>query len=69
LSQHNHIVGVLPVSEVDKKTILPEISKMRKSNTKGEVGTVPYRFIIELTNGDKFVFYSKYLKGYFFIFR
>jgi hypothetical protein len=47
---------IIPVSETDKKTILPEISKMRKSNTNGEVGTVPYRFIIELTNGDKFVF-------------
>lgn len=29
---------------------------MRKSNIKGEVGTVPYRFIIELTNGEKFIF-------------
>lgn len=47
---------IIPVSEVDKKTIISEICKMREIKTSGEVGTVPYQFIIELTNGHRVEF-------------
>jgi Lhr-like helicase len=40
----------------DKKIIISEVSKMRKTSTNGEVGTVSYRFVIELNDGDKFTF-------------
>jgi hypothetical protein len=47
---------ILPVNELDKKTIISEISKFRETKTSGSVGTVPYKFIIELTNGHKVEF-------------
>lgn len=53
-----HIGGtkILPVNEIDKKTIISEVSKMTETKTSGQVGTVPYKFIIELTNGYKVEF-------------
>ena len=46
----------LSVSELDKKIIISEVNKMTKTKTSGQVGTVPYKFIIELTNGYKVEF-------------
>lgn len=46
----------LKVSELDKKTIISEVSKMTKTKTSRQVGTVPYKFIIELTSGYKVEF-------------
>jgi hypothetical protein len=47
---------ILSVDEVDKKTIISEVGKMRQTKTSGEVATVSYKFIIELTNGHKVEF-------------
>jgi len=47
---------ILSVNEIDKKTIISEVSKMRETKTSGQVGTVPYKFIIELTDGHKVEF-------------
>jgi hypothetical protein len=47
---------ILPVYEADKKIIISEVSKMRQTKTSGEVATLPYKFIIELTNGHKIEF-------------
>lgn len=47
---------ILPVDEADKKTIISEVGKMRQTKTSGGVVTVPYKFIIELTNGHKVEF-------------
>lgn len=52
----NNGAKIIPVSEDDKKVILSEVSKMKKSNISGEVGTLSYRFVIELTDGSKFTF-------------
>jgi len=46
----------LPVSNLEKKDILSEVSKMREKETYGQIGTVLYRFIIELKDGHKVTF-------------
>lgn len=46
----------IPVNEADKRIIISEISKMSQKETDGNVGTVSYRFVIELTDGHKVEF-------------
>ena len=47
---------ILPVNEADKKIIISEVSKVEQTKTSGEAATLPYNFIIELTNGHKIEF-------------
>lgn len=47
---------ILPVNEADKQIIISEVSKAKQTTTSGEAATLPYKFIIELTNGHKIEF-------------
>jgi hypothetical protein len=47
---------ILPVNEAYKQIIISEVSKAKQTTTSGEAATLPYKFIIELTNGHKIEF-------------
>lgn len=42
----------IKVSDSDKEMIIDEVSKMRKKSVSGEIGTINYDFVIELTSGE-----------------
>jgi hypothetical protein len=46
------------VSDSDKEMIIDEVSKMRKKSVGGEVGTLYYDFVIELTSEETLSFHE-----------
>ncbi|MNM74768.1 hypothetical protein D3C81_865330 [compost metagenome] len=48
----------IKVSDSDKEMIIDEVSKMRKKSVGGEMGTLYYDFVIELTSGESLSFHE-----------
>lgn len=46
----------IKVSDSDKEMIIDEVSKMRKKSVSGEIVTINYSFVIELTGGKTLSF-------------
>jgi hypothetical protein len=48
----------IKVSDSDKEMIIDEVSKMRKKSVSGEIGTINYKFVIELNSGETLSFHE-----------
>ncbi|QLY81862.1 hypothetical protein [Clostridium intestinale] len=46
----------IKVNDSDKEMIIDEVSKMRKKSLSGEIVTINYSFVIELTGGETLSF-------------
>lgn len=52
------MVHKIEVSDADKDMIISEVSKFKNSGVEGQVGTVLYKFIIEMVDETEFSFYE-----------
>ncbi|SHH47054.1 hypothetical protein [Clostridium intestinale] len=48
----------IKVSDSDKEMIIDEVSKMRKKSVSGDIVTLNYSFVIELTSGETLSFHA-----------